>query len=585
MLLRPLSATSDRLGNGFYVGLAIVLIAVAAVAILNGNTNAMKYKAYDLIMKYRIHAPAPDTEIVILDIDETALAAMATQYGRWPWPRSIMGELVDGITPQKPQAIVFDIAFSDPDVFNADSDRYFRDVVAHSANTYFPMIRLVPENDARSTLRINQLPGVTPFSAEALPEATVAMVLPYFVDVLTDSRLGTNNLLTDDDGVVRTYSVYANEYEWRVGSLPANVAQSLGVALPVAPEILLNWRGRPPSYRHISFHEVYLDLLKQKRTRPADEFAGKIVIIGSTAPALFDYKPSSMTKVHPGVEILATALDNLKNGDSLWELPRWIYVLITALAVGLLAVAFVYSVDQRVVTLAFTILQTGFLAVSYVFLNVSMVFVDLTAPFAFCLVYFTIARFNGMLSSYYRSGHPLFSALLDEGNECRIILVECRLHHRQRNARLRLGAELKKLAGRSRFAVVTPPLFKGIPLLHAFRHDSLLLYWSVPLAQEREAFDDLSILLERMVPIAEHAAARRHVSGAALVTIVVHSTTLKIDANDSWRDAGQRALAELMRMAEIHGAEGALRVQASTEVMEGYRKAGSTSPPILTPAS
>src|SRR5207253_218662 len=160
-------------------------------------------------------------------------------------------------------------------------------------------------------------------------------------------------------------------------------------------------------------------------------------------------------------------LDNFKNGDSLRELPPWVYAVVTAFAVGLLALAFVYNVDQRLITLTFTLLQTAFLAVSYVFLNVSTLFVDLTAPFAFCLAYFTIARVNGMLASYRRSGHPLFSTLLDEGNECRVILVECQLHQRERNARLRLGAELKKIAGRTRFGVVTPPLFKGIPLLYA----------------------------------------------------------------------------------------------------------------------
>src|SRR5207237_6742271 len=116
-------------------------------------------------------------------------------------------------------------------------------------------------------------------------------------------------------------------------------------------------------------------------------------------------------------------------------------------------------------------------------LNVSTLFVDLTAPFAFCLAYFTVARFNGMLGAYRRSGHPLFSTLLDEGNECRVILVECRLHVRERNARLRLGAELKKIAGSTRFGVVTPPLYNSVQLLQAFLHDSLFFYWCVPRAQ------------------------------------------------------------------------------------------------------
>jgi adenylate cyclase len=263
IFLLPLSTLSDRLGNWFYVGLAVVVSAVAVFAIASGSTSGMKYKAYDLIMKTRFQHPASDPDIVIVDIDEAALAAMAPEYGRWPWPRSIMGEMVEGIATQKPKAIVFDITFSDPDVFNAEGDKYFREVITHSLITYFPMIRLNDENDSLSELKVRRLPGTTKLDDTASDTATIAVVLPYFYDVLTDHRLGTNNIYTDADGVVRTYEVYADEYGWRVGSLPANVVSSLGTPLPDREDILLNWRGKPFSYRHVSFHEIFFDLLKQ----------------------------------------------------------------------------------------------------------------------------------------------------------------------------------------------------------------------------------------------------------------------------------------------------------------------------------
>ena len=96
--LLPLSFLSDRLGNKFYVGLAVVVSAAAVFAIATGSTAGMKNKAYDLIMKTRFQHPAADPEIVIADIDESSLAAMAPEFGRWPWPRNIMGELVEGIS-------------------------------------------------------------------------------------------------------------------------------------------------------------------------------------------------------------------------------------------------------------------------------------------------------------------------------------------------------------------------------------------------------------------------------------------------------------------------------------------------------
>jgi adenylate cyclase len=565
--LLPLSSVSNRLGNRFYVGLAVVATLAAVFAIPAGMTAGMKSHAYDLIMKYRFRAPVADPGIVVIDIDEPALAAMAPEYGRWPWPRNVMGEMVEGIAAQGPKAIVFDITFADPDVFNADGDKYFRDVIARIPLTFFPMIRLDEEADAQSGLRLARLPGASRLGDDAVANATLAAVVPFFYDVLDGVRLGTSNLDTDADGIVRSYAVFTEAYGWRIGSLPANVVAATGGALPDDASILLNWRGRPPSYAHVPFHEVYLDFLRSKHTRAPDEFAGKIVIVGSTASALFDATATPVSKLHPGVEILATALDNLKNGDSLSELSPWVYVLITATALSLLTFAFVYNVDQRVVNLAFTLVQSGFLAVSYLALNFSTVFVDLTAPIAFSLAYFTVARFNSMFAAFRRNGHPLFSTLLDEGRACRAILVQCRVHIRERNARLALGARIKKQAGLARFGVVTPPLFKGLPLIDAFFRDSIVFYWLVPREDESAARADALAVLARAVPAIERAARRHAPKGGPLVTWFLHSFEFTVDAGDAWRDRGADGVSRLFALAAGAGGggEGLIRLVATGE--------------------
>lgn len=575
LFLRPLSTLSNRLGNRFYIGLAVVVGLAAVFAIASGSTAGMKNKAYDLIMKTRFLHPAADPGIVIVDIDESALAAMAPEYGRWPWPRNIMGELVEGIVQQQPKAIVFDIAFSDPDVFNLDGDRYFRDVIAATPNTFFPMIRLTQENDPRSQLRVMQLPGVSKLDPAASETATLAVILPFFFDVLTDRRLGTNNIYTGEDGMVRIYDIYADEYGWRVGSLPANVVAGLGGALPDQADILLNWRDRPPSYQRVSFHEVYLDLQKSKKTRPADEFAGKIVIIGSTAPSLFDLKTTPMAKAHPGVEILATAIDNLKNSDYLTELPPWIYILVTLSAVAVLAAAFMYKVDQFLINLAFTFLQSGFLAVSYLTLNFSTVFVDLTAPFAFSLVYFTVARFNYLFAGYRRSGQPFFSTTLDAGNRCRVALAQCHIHLRNQRARLALRASIKKQISHTRYGLVTTPLFKGMPLLYSFFRHTVVLYWLAPEEKSAEMMQDVVTVMERSLPAISKAA--RHVSkDEPVATWLVHGFSFTVDADETWRLKGEEGMAKLFALAEkAESAKGGgtVRVLATKEFIESCRTA------------
>jgi CHASE2 domain-containing sensor protein len=581
-----LSIAVERLGNAFYIALALVVMAYSTYSIVGGQTHAMRNQAYDLAMKYRFLQPAADPDIVVVDVDEPSLAAMAPEYGRWPWPRNIMGELIDGIAAQKPRAIVFDITFSDPDVYNVEGDRYLRDVVARTPNVFFPIIRLDESNDARSSLRIRQLSGTQPLDG-ASPDATIAAVVPFFLDSLGERRTGTTNLFADAEGILRTYHVYLDANDWRIYSLPANVAASLGAELPEGQQIVLNWRGRPPSYRHVSLHEIYFDLQKRERTRAANEFADKIVVVGSTAPALFDYKPTPVAKAHPGVEILATSIDNLRNGDYLVLLPVYVTVTVTLIALAMLAAAFVYRIDQWLLNLVFTLFQTGLLAVAYLVLNVSTVFVDLTAPFVFSLLYFTVARFADRCATLHRNGHPYFSRVLDAGNECRVVLAHAEIRLPTHNASLRLRAEIKKEAGRARHAVVTAPLFKGAPLLHAFFRDSLQLYWLVPAAQEREAIQDALRVLEQTLPVIERSAARHAQAPRPIVTWALHAVHLGVDAAGQWRLKGEAAMAEVVALAHREpprGEAGSTQFVASSGFRELCRRLDTQAPAALAGA-
>lgn len=554
----PLGIVSERLGNRFYLGLGVVLLGVFLYAIATGLTGGMKHQAYDLVMKSRFQTPAPDPQIVLIDIDEASLAAMAPQYGRWPWPRSVMAELTEGLARQGARAIVFDITFSDPDIYHPESDRYFRDVAARHGNVFFPMIRLNPQNDALSELRLGRLAGVRPAAPEAAPEATVAMVVPYFFDVLTGHRLGTINLYPDADGIVRRYHVQRDAYGWRVGSLPANVTAALGGELPARADILLNWRGRPLAYPTVSFHPVYTDLLKERAERPPDEFAGKIVIIGSTAPSLFDLKPTPVAQNHPGLEILATALDNLSNGDYLNEPPRALIMLVTALALAALMAAFMYNVDYKILSPVFTLVQTAFLAITYLFLNYTTLFVDLTAPFTAGLVYFFVARTYSFALTLQRNGHPLFSTALDEGAECRVLFAACRIPYTDRRTWRRVRALVLRQAGLTRYGVAAPRLFKPAPLIKQLYQDTLLIYWLVPPAQTCAALADLVRMFE---------ASWRHMPAAAL-RVYLHSVRFDVDADGAWRALGQQALREALAPPPAVAGEGAaIRLSPAFEAL------------------
>lgn len=388
-----------RFRNNFYLFLAVLLtvLIVLDASVFNVGTN-MRQKAFDFMVRHRVVQPAPDPEIVIVDINEASLAALSRDYGRWPWPRQVMGEFLEQLETQKPKAVVFDILFSDADVYNPDSDAYFNEVIAATDNSFFPFLRLSPEQDHLSQVAPHMIPGVNRVPAATSPSDTppsknIAVVLPHFEAMLKPGRIGTHNIYPDRDGIVREYRLYDDAYDWRLPSLPLIVGQAVGDKVPDQENMLLNWRGGPFTYHYASFSDVYLDMTAKAPKRPQNEFAGKIVIIGSTAPSLFDLKATAMAKTHPGVEILATAIDNVKNGDYLrfWRgtLP---YLAMSLLLVWLTTTAFYRNVDRDRFNSIFSSSQIALLAVSYVGINLTDTYVDLTGPVTWAVGYFSIAK-------------------------------------------------------------------------------------------------------------------------------------------------------------------------------------------------
>ena len=394
-----LATITRKLKNNFYIYLASLLtVFVLLDASTFGVGLNMRDKAFDFMVEYRVFVPVADKDIVIVDINEASLAAFAKEYGRWPWPRQVMGEFVENIQAQKPKAIVFDIVFSDADIYNPDSDAYFNEVIAASDNTFFPILRLDPSQDHLSQITPNMIPGIKRIhkgvdknKQEIKP---IAVVLPFFKGALKANRLGTHNVYPDADGIVREYRMVHDENGWRLPSLPKVIADFSGASTIKIPQnMLINWRGKPFTYNYVSFSDVFTDLASQHKKRLRNEFTNKIVIIGSTAPGLFDIKPTAMDKQFPGVEILATAIDNAKHGDYLkvWR-GQTPYVLLSLLLIWLTTFAFYIKVDRDKFNTIFTSSQIGLLVLSYVAINVSNTYLDLTAPILWAVAFFSIAK-------------------------------------------------------------------------------------------------------------------------------------------------------------------------------------------------
>lgn len=379
----------------FYIYLALIFTLFALLdTVFLHLSSEIRTAAFDTMVSNRLLPPKPDADIIIVDINEASLSALSEKHGRWPWPRQVLGDFVTQIEKQHPKAIVFDILFSDADKQNPRSDAAFDASIAQTHNTYFPMLMLGETGDALRQVKLAAIPGVEP-ATDALQtaDASVNLIMPYFKAALEGGRLGTQNVILDSDGVVRNYPVDLYAYGWLIPSLPHRLGREFGWPQPSTDHMLLNWRGKPYSYQYVSFAEIDNDLHRAHKMRPADEFKDKIILIGSTAPNLYDVRATPMDKMHPGVEVLATAIDNYKHGDSLRfpEGQLW-YLLITLTIIWLTAWAFYREDGRGNIDTLFSLSQFILIAFSFASINFGDTYINLAGPVMLGIAHFSLAR-------------------------------------------------------------------------------------------------------------------------------------------------------------------------------------------------
>jgi adenylate cyclase len=274
------------------------------------------------LLRYASRSHPPDPEIVLLVADERSVEVLGEEVDRWPWPREVFGEVAQAIAAQKPAAIVFDMVHADPDRSRPKSDEAMSRMLSGLPNVYIAMVRGDPANDPYGVSLRALAPyiGVDP---GARPDAKANILLPRALSTKV-WRLGAINFEADADGVGRRYPLAIDVLGWPLPSIGARVARDLGYEVPDRRDIVLSWSSQP--HRTVSFVDFYDDVRRVAKgdpaQRPASEFTGKIVLIGANLTGINDIHPTPRSSTDFGPDIIATAIDNLKNQDYLTLAPR-----------------------------------------------------------------------------------------------------------------------------------------------------------------------------------------------------------------------------------------------------------------------
>lgn len=386
---------------------ARVLLAVGAGAsvyalvlfAIDGLGPGAPSPAHDAILRNRFSSPPPSAQVVIVDIDERSLAMLAPEHGRWPWPRSVMADGLQKLSDLGARGVMLNVLYSDPDKGNPDGDAAMDATAAMTRNIAFPIVRLAPENDAKSQLKVAAIPGAHEDAQGA--GRTVAAVLPMFATM--QDRLGVANQYTEGDGIVRKYALVWQDKGF---TLPSLVGRTLEVggfaAAPGTPELLsLNWRNKKGSYQRISF----ADLLQAKPDDPRlATLRGAWVVVGASAPGLGQTKPTSVKSVTDDNEILATALDDAISATWLRVMPHWLTLLINLGAIWVLISLAMGTLRRGALTQVFLVAQTGFGAITLLSASYTPYLIDLSESMSFGVGVFGVIKIvQGLEAGWLRA--------------------------------------------------------------------------------------------------------------------------------------------------------------------------------------
>lgn len=368
----------------------VLLIAVITRFVNPELFETLDLKTFDFYQQksprvYSEVIPGTDTPmpVKIIDIDDESL----DQFGQWPWPRSLISQLIELLQRSGAVVIAFDVVFAEPD--RTSPARVIETWPSSpQLDRIRPIIAELPDHDRTLADAISLANVVTGFvltggASRFEPESKSGFahvgddprefVQPvYTAAVTTLPELeaaavgnGSLNIIPDADQIIRQVPIvlrYKNELypslaaeALRVAqgagtivikSTGSNVGQSFGeqsgitdvkignVEVPTDPNGLfwLHHTGPQPRRMIPAWKILLADF------DPAD-VAGKIVLVGASAAALNDMRASPLHPATAGVEFHAQVIEQIISGQFL-KRPDWALgaEIISALVAGFLVI-------------------------------------------------------------------------------------------------------------------------------------------------------------------------------------------------------------------------------------------------------
>jgi len=489
------------------ITLTLLLIVLSLVLPSNTLIQSADFAFFDWQSKQLSPQLIADKDIIVIAIDDYSLEQMTPIAGRWVWPRTVHGQIIESLNQQSIKAIAFDILFAEQDIYRPDADDYFNEVLNETNHVFFATLEQKVTNDGGILLSKypKQLGLIrTPLANEATKSS---FLLPTAINQ-KNWQLGTINFESDFDGIGRNYDIYRELSGWQMPSLPSKIINFLKLPTSKQQKIKLQWHGNTEQpYKTISFYDVY-QAVNQNDADFLTQFTDKIILIGATASGLYDARATPINHHLPGVYMLATAVDNLKNQSYLSPIGYPIQAFVTVFIIIIIASCFITNKSYQkmmITSLAAMIMVSSTLIIgSYQLLQQQQLF-WLGSAFSFmfisCLLF---ALIYGYLEFKNRQQTlSLFSRFLDP-NVVSKLLKDDALSPEQLNKKQILTVLFSDIRGFTELAEKSEVeqvvkllnqylnkqvniIFEHHGTLDKFIGDCIMAFWGAPISQQEHA--------------------------------------------------------------------------------------------------
>jgi adenylate cyclase len=407
----------------------LLLFALVSLRIADPRPiEELRLRTFDLfqVLRPREQAVRP---VVIADIDEASLK----EIGQWPWPRTVVADLITRLREAGAVAVGFDIVFAEPDRMSpAVAAGSFRGLDAETRDK----LTALPSNDTVLAEAIKQAGAIVVGQAGAAtpaPRADAEMALqtgfairgpdprPFLVtfagllrNVLPIEQAaagrGLFSINPERDGIVRRVPVVMEAQDRLVPSLTMEMLRVVtragailvrtdqaGVRAVAVPglEVPTDRNGQFWVYfnKHDPMRFVSAADVLNGRT-PADRLRGRLVLIGTSAVGLLDIKTTPVEPAMPGVEVHAQILENVLT-KSLLASPGYALggEIVVAVLLGLAIIVAAPMLPAAIVVALGAVLIAGLIAISWYFFLAHNLLIDFTYPLISCWLIYLVLTF------------------------------------------------------------------------------------------------------------------------------------------------------------------------------------------------